>query len=98
MKVHDTQMHPLTRRDTFSPMNQRESLTISLDQPVAARVCQYGARTRGGASGCLFSRGEKTNPGEVLDKAREAMEAGATGLIFGRDIWRREHIDSDRVT
>ncbi len=46
-------MHPPAHRGTFPCMNERERLTISLDQPVAARVRQYGARTRGGASGYL---------------------------------------------
>ena len=30
----------------------------------------------------------------MLEKARQAMEAGATGLIFGRNIWQREHDES----
>jgi len=27
----------------------------------------------------------------MLEKARESMEAGGTGLIFGRNVWQREH-------
>lgn len=27
----------------------------------------------------------------MLDKARQSMEAGTTGLIFGRNVWQREH-------
>jgi len=27
----------------------------------------------------------------MLEKARESMDAGATGLIFGRNVWQREH-------
>jgi len=30
----------------------------------------------------------------MLDKARQAMEAGATGLIFGRNVWQRGHSES----
>jgi fructose-bisphosphate aldolase, class I len=33
----------------------------------------------------------------MLEKARESMEAGATGLIFGRNIWQREHDESLRL-
>lgn len=33
---------------------------------------------------------------EVMDKARMAMEAGALGLIFGRNVWQREHDESLR--
>lgn len=32
----------------------------------------------------------------MLEKARQSMEAGATGLIFGRNVWQREHAESLR--
>jgi hypothetical protein len=31
-----------------------------------------------------------------LEKARQSMEAGATGLIFGRNVWQREYDESLR--
>ncbi|HEX2347661.1 MAG TPA: hypothetical protein VHI51_04415, partial [Ktedonobacterales bacterium] len=37
----------------------------------------------------LFSGGEMQGEGDVIEKARIAMEAGATGLIFGRNVWQR---------
>lgn len=39
----------------------------------------------------LVSGGEKAGDNEMLEKARESMEAGAAGLIFGRNIWQRDH-------
>jgi len=44
----------------------------------------------------LLSGGERGGDEEVLDKARIAMEAGVLGLIFGRNIWQREHDESLR--
>ncbi|HEX6501096.1 MAG TPA: fructose-bisphosphate aldolase [Micromonosporaceae bacterium] len=44
----------------------------------------------------LVSGGEKAGDEAMLDKARESMEAGATGLIFGRNVWQREHDESLR--
>ena len=44
----------------------------------------------------LVSGGEKAADSEMLEKARESMEAGATGLIFGRNIWQRDHDSSLR--
>lgn len=44
----------------------------------------------------LVSGGEKADEPEMLKKARESMEAGATGLIFGRNIWQRDHDSSLR--
>lgn len=62
-------MHRLTHHGTLSRMNQRERLTISLDQPVAARVRQCGARTRGGASGYL----ERLVRADALREAANSM-------------------------
>ncbi len=39
----------------------------------------------------LFSGGEMQGEGDVIDKARIAMENGATGLIFGRNVWQRPY-------
>ncbi len=44
----------------------------------------------------LVSGGERAGEDAMLEKARESMEAGATGLIFGRNVWQREHDDSLR--
>jgi len=33
----------------------------------------------------------------MLEKARQSMEAGATGLIFGRNVFQRGHDDSLRL-
>ncbi|MGW7534951.1 class I fructose-bisphosphate aldolase [Amycolatopsis sp. NPDC054798] len=44
----------------------------------------------------LVSGGGKAGDEAMLDKARSAMEAGATGLIFGRNVWQREHAESLR--
>jgi fructose-bisphosphate aldolase, class I len=44
----------------------------------------------------LVSGGERAGDEAMLDKARLSMAAGATGLIFGRNVWQREHDDSLR--
>jgi fructose-bisphosphate aldolase, class I len=44
----------------------------------------------------LVSGGERAGDEAMLEKARQAMEAGATGLIFGRNVWQREHDESLR--
>ncbi len=59
----------LTHHGTLSRMNRRERLTISLDQRVAARVRQCGARTRGGASGYL----ERLVQADALREAANSM-------------------------
>jgi len=42
----------------------------------------------------LVSGGERAGDEAMLEKARLSMEAGATGLIFGRNVWQREHRES----
>jgi fructose-bisphosphate aldolase, class I len=44
----------------------------------------------------LVSGGEKAGDEGMFDKARQSMEAGATGLIFGRNVWQRGHDESLR--
>ena len=44
----------------------------------------------------LVSGGERAGDDAMVEKARESMEAGATGLIFGRNVWQREHDESLR--
>jgi class I fructose-bisphosphate aldolase len=45
----------------------------------------------------LVSGGSKAGDEAMLEKARQSMEAGATGLIFGRNVWQREHDESLRL-
>ena len=42
-----------------------------------------------GNSFVLVSGGSKISDEDLLDKVRWSMEAGATGLIFGRNMWQR---------
>jgi len=44
----------------------------------------------------LISGGSMAGDEAMLDKARQSMSAGATGLIFGRNVWQREHEESLR--
>ena len=49
-----------------------------------------------GRSLLLLSGGEKAGDEAMLDKAREGLEAGGLGVIFGRNVWQREHDESLR--
>jgi fructose-bisphosphate aldolase, class I len=46
----------------------------------------------------LFSGGSKVSDADLLEKARHCMEAGATGLIFGRNMWQRPMAEALRLT
>jgi class I fructose-bisphosphate aldolase len=51
-----------------------------------------------GRSLVIFAGGEKGSHEAMLTKARRCMEAGATGLIFGRNIWQRPHAEALAAT
>jgi class I fructose-bisphosphate aldolase len=51
---------------------------------IAARVVSSAGRTL-----VLFSGGSKLGDDDLLAKAHACMAAGATGLIFGRNMWQR---------
>ena len=42
----------------------------------------------------LVSGGEKLGDEAMLTKARLTMDAGGTGLIFGRNVWQRTHLEA----
>ncbi len=50
-----------------------------------------------GRSLLLVSGGEHAGEEAMLEKADESMEAGATGLIFGRNVFQRGHDESLRL-
>lgn len=51
-----------------------------------------------GKSLVIFAGGDLKADEDTLAKARLAMRAGASGLIFGRNIWQRKHEDAVRIT
>ena len=46
----------------------------------------------------LVSGGEKVGDAELLEKVRHSMDAGATGIIFGRNLWQRPREDALAIT
>jgi class I fructose-bisphosphate aldolase len=46
----------------------------------------------------LFSGGSKIDDRDLLEKARICMEQGATGLIFGRNMWQRPFEEGLAIT
>ena len=59
----------------------------------AKRVVQSAGRCL-----VLFSGGGKLGDDDVLNKVRTGLEAGATGLIFGRNMWQRPFDEALAIT
>lgn len=69
-----------TRLQLAPAVYQREWTTASALEQVIQSA---------GQSLVIFAGGEKGQDSAALDKARECMQAGGTGLIFGRNVWQR---------
>ena len=46
----------------------------------------------------LVSGGEKVGDEELIQKVRSSMDAGATGIIFGRNLWQRPREEALTLT
>jgi fructose-bisphosphate aldolase, class I len=46
----------------------------------------------------LVSGGEKVDDTDLFSKVRSSMDDGATGIIFGRNMWQRPRAEALRVT
>jgi class I fructose-bisphosphate aldolase len=68
--------------------------TLDLDAEASFRKVVQSA----GRSLVLVSGGEKVGDAELLEKVRRSMEAGATGIIFGRNLWQRPHDEALALT
>ncbi|MHB0875171.1 MAG: class I fructose-bisphosphate aldolase [Anaerolineae bacterium] len=69
-----------------------DKLALSYSEGVA-KVVESAGRTM-----VLFSGGSKLGDDDLLKKARCCMEEGATGLIFGRNMWQRPIADGKAMT
>ena len=68
--------------------------TLQVSQADAARMVVSSA----GKALVLFSGGDLEGEGDIVQKARLAMESGATGLIFGRNVWQRPYDEALRLS
>jgi class I fructose-bisphosphate aldolase len=82
VKINMPKINPEKDASAPKPYN-----TLQPSREEAARMVVESA----GKALVLFSGGEMQGEGDVIEKARIAMEAGATGLIFGRNVWERPY-------
>ncbi len=75
--------------DTPKPYAELYEAWAELDEDEAYRLAVEKVVTSAGRTMVLFSGGSKISDEDLLLKARLCMEAGATGLIFGRNMWQR---------
>jgi len=69
-----------------------------LDENEAYRRAVEKVVESAGKTMVLFSGGSKVSDADLLTKARICVEAGATGLIFGRNMWQRPFEEGLEIT
>jgi class I fructose-bisphosphate aldolase len=81
VKLNMPKIDPEKDKDAPAPYNEME-----VSQAEAIGHCVQSA----GRSLVVLSGGSKVDDETVLQNTREIMEAGGTGVIFGRNVWQRE--------
>ncbi len=80
VKVNVPKIDPAKDKDAPKPYSTTQfTVEDALSQIVASA----------GKTLVIFSGGEKLDESGIIDKARVGMNAGGTGVIFGRNMWQR---------
>jgi fructose-bisphosphate aldolase, class I len=85
VKLNMPKLDPEKDKDAPAPYNEME---VSQDE--AIRHCVESA----GRALVVLSGGSKVDDDMVLANTRSVMEAGGSGVIFGRNVWQREWNDA----
>ena len=80
----------------FPNPDKRTNVPAAYDQEFSHQQAIDAVVRSAGHSLVLISGGEKAGDDAMITKAEESARAGATGLIFGRNVWQRDHDESLR--
>ncbi len=80
IKINVPDADPERNRQTPKPYSD---LRLSDEQAIRRVIASAGRAF------VLFSGGARMSDAQLLEKAEQTMRAGATGLIFGRNMWQR---------
>jgi len=84
--------------DSPEPYRKLYEAWQALDEEEAYRRTVEKVTASAGKTMVLFSGGSKISDEDLLRKARICVQAGATGLIFGRNMWQRPYEEGLRIT
>jgi class I fructose-bisphosphate aldolase len=88
VKLNMPKFNPEKDKDSPAPYNE-----MQVTQEEAIRQVVQSA----GRSLVILSGGSKVDDEKLLQQSRMIMEAGGSGVIFGRNVWQREWNDALRV-
>ncbi len=81
VKLNMPKINPDKDKDSPAPYNELE-----ITQQEAINHCVESA----GRALVVLSGGSKADDEVVLRNTREVMDAGGSGVIFGRNVWQRD--------
>jgi class I fructose-bisphosphate aldolase len=81
VKLNMPKLNPDKDKDAPAPYNE-----LQVSQEEAIRMCVESA----GKSLVVLSGGSKVDDDKLLAQTRQIMEAGGSGVIFGRNVWQRD--------
>jgi class I fructose-bisphosphate aldolase len=81
VKLNMPKINPETDKNAPAPYNE-----LQVTQEEAIRQCVESA----GRALVVLSGGSKVDNETVLQNTRQVMDAGGSGVIFGRNVWQRE--------
>jgi fructose-bisphosphate aldolase, class I len=88
VKLNMPKLNPEKDKDSPAPYNEME-----ISQAEAIRHCVESA----GRALVVLSGGSKVDDETVLEHTRMIMEAGGSGVIFGRNVWQRDWSDANEI-
>jgi class I fructose-bisphosphate aldolase len=88
VKLNMPKLNPEKDKDSPAPYNEME-----VTQEEAIRQVVESA----GRALVVLSGGSKVDDGKLLQQTRMIMEAGGSGVIFGRNVWQREWNEALRI-
>jgi class I fructose-bisphosphate aldolase len=81
VKLNMPKLNPDKDKDAPAPYNE-----LQVSQEEAIRMCVESA----GKALVVLSGGSKIDDDKLLEQTRQIMEAGGSGVIFGRNVWQRD--------
>jgi fructose-bisphosphate aldolase, class I len=88
VKLNMPKLNPEKDKDSPAPYNEME---VSQEEAIRHVVASAGR------SLVVLSGGSKVDDDKLLEQTRFIMEAGGSGVIYGRNVWQREWTQAQEI-